>query len=188
MDQLQQDVDDIKNENVNNFGLPSSPQNDLQKDPKLKELSKADRRKFNEFLYRTFVGICKENDIDYCAHEDIKFYADLVAKGDKRCVLTCSKREMIENQSLMPRGSDTKFCIVSIEKIIMKMVPDDKNDQDEIKAATMSGCSAIGDNGCAEKRVLLWPLLIPVAIALTKLAGIAGANYIASMSKQEMTR
>ena len=150
-------------------------------------MSESERRKFDEGLFETFVGVCKLNKIDYCTHEDIKFYADLVAKGDKRCVLTCSKREMIENQGLMPRGSATKVCIVAIEKVMMKKVPDDKNDQEEIKAALMSGCSAIGNSGCAEKR-FFWLPFIPAIIGLVKLAGIAAAGYITSMSDRESTR
>ena len=118
----------------------------------LKEMSEADRRNFQVALFKTFLGVCKLNNIDYCTREDIKFYADLVAKGDKSCVLTCSKEEMIENQGLMPRGAETKVCIVAIEKVILKKVPDDKEDQNKIKDALMAGCSAVGNNRCAEKR------------------------------------
>merc|ERR1711973_920750 len=97
-EQLREVVSDIKSENANNFKLPSKPKNDLQKDSQLKDMSESERRKFNQGLFETFVGICQLNNIDYCTHEDIKFYADLVSKGDKDCVLTCSTDEMIQNQ------------------------------------------------------------------------------------------
>ena len=150
-------------------------------------MSLEERRKFEQGLYETYVGMCQRKNIDYCTHEDIRFYASLVAKGDPDCVLTCNRRSMIENQGLMPRGADTKVCVVAIQKEMMKKVPDDSNDQDEIKSSLIAGCSAIGNTGCAEKR-FFWLPFIPAIIGLVKLAGIAAAGYITSMSKTESTR
>lgn len=185
--QLQSDVDDIKNQNVNRFKLPKREQNDLQRDPQLKKMSLSDRRKFEQSLFETFVGMCDRANIDFCTHDDIKFYANVIAKGDKDCVLTCSKESMIQNQGLMPRGSTTKVCIVAIEKEMMKKVPDSKADQDEIKSALRAGCSAIGKSSCAEKR-FFWFAFIPAIIGLVKLGGIAAAGYITEMSNKEETR
>ena len=171
---------------MNNFNFEGRS-NVLKDDPKLNKMSLQERRKFEEGLFETYVGMCKSKNIDYCTHEDIRFYASLLAKGDPDCILTCSKTDMIQNQGLMPRGADTKVCIVAIEKEMMKKVPDNTADQDEIKNMLMAGCSAIGNTGCAEKR-FFWLPFIPAIIGLVKLAGIAAAGYITSMSKSESTR
>ena len=185
--QWQRDVRIIKNENLNDFQLPSKAKNSLQEDRGLAGMSLGDRRELEEQIYKTFLGICASENIDHCHHEDIMFYSSILAKGDPDCIVTCSKEEMLANRGKMPHGGKTIDFIAGIDKYMK-----DKNENSKADVATVMdrlehGCDAIEGRGSCDKRAL--PLAaIPVIMGLVKLAGIAAAGYITNMSERQSTK
>ena len=51
--------------------------------------------------------MCNEEKIADCEHEDVNFLAELLAKGDLDCIMTCTKYQMLQNLDNLQNGVKT---------------------------------------------------------------------------------
>lgn len=94
--QLQADVRAIKKQDLDDFDFQGKAENPLQELTVLKEMALNERRDLDVNLFYTFIGICNDQKISVCLHEDAKFFAGLLSKGDPHCVMTCTKEQMLK--------------------------------------------------------------------------------------------
>ena len=160
----------------------------MQSNQDLKSMTLEQRRQLEEDFYKTFLGICNKKNISPCHHEDIVFFAALLAKGDPECIVTCSKEKMLNNRNKMPHGARTIDFVASMMDYMKDKDPQKRSDKEAVTAMFRKGCDLVAGGQCAEKRELLTFFVIAVITTLVKVGGMVATGYISNMSKQQSTK
>lgn len=184
--QLQADVRAIKRQDLNNFDFPDKPENPLQELTVLKELKLNERRDLDVNLYYTFIGICNDQKISVCLPEDAKFFAGMLAKGDRDCIMTCTKEQMLQNLGNLPNGNRTVKFIDAIAVFLKGLDMNKKADKDKLSEMTRLGCAAVGSSDCGEKR-LISIFAAAVIYVVAQVGLLAAQSHISATTDQEFT-
>ena len=122
-----------------------------------------------------------------CLHEDAKFFAGLLAKGDPECIMTCSKEQMLQNLDKLPNGVKTVKLVQAIGVFLKGLDISKKADKDKRNEMTRTGCAAVGGSDCAEKHLI--SIFAPAVIYTIAQVGLLIAQgHISSTSKSEFTK
>ena len=183
--QLQADAREITNTNLNEFELPSKPKNPVQEVDELRDMTPEKRRELELNFFDTFVGICNEKNVKPCIHEDVKFYAGLLAKGDPECILTCSKDQMIKNKDRLPNKDKTIEFVTAIGVFWKELDMNSEADKQKLTEMNRKGCAAVGSE-CPEKR-LISIFAAAVIYVIAQVGLLAAQTHISAMSDQEST-
>lgn len=187
--QLQADVRAIKKQDLDDFDFQGKAENPLQELTVLKEMGLNERRDLNVKLFYTFIGICNDQKISVCLHEDAKFFAGLLSKGDPDCVMTCTKEQMLKNLPKLPNGAKTVKFIEAIAVFLNGLDMNKKADKDKLSELTRTGCAAVGGSDCGEKSLSKRGFFIATVLYVVAQVGLLAAqSHIAATSDQEFTQ
>lgn len=184
--QLQADVRAIKKQDLDDFDFQGKAKNPLQELTVLKEMALNERRDLDVNLFYTFIGICNDQKISVCLHEDAKFFAGLLSKGDPDCVMTCTKEKMLKNLPKLPNGPKTVKLIEAIAVFLKGLNMNKKADKDKLSELTRIGCAAVGGSDCGEKR-LISIFAAAVIYVVAQVGLLAAQSHISATTDQEFT-